>query len=1213
MKFAHLTTQSHSSFLQAVGTADELVQKAKAMGQEAIGITDISSMSEIFDLHRACEQHGLNPVFGCKIYVCRDMSARPLLAADKNELLSEVPLHEREVALRLHADANNLPRHKGDYGTLNLWAVNDEGRKNIQHLLRQAQEFGKYYVPRIDLAALIARQEGIAVGLDGDVGYVHREHINGDFEQATKYAEQIYKVFGERTLLEIRPHLDPNQDAVNSFCQILAERMPSARLVATHRTLYVDQEDHETQRAMAAIGEKGGSIDDSGVPVNDFWMRTPAEMLEAFSTCRIPQQVAEDAMLAAHDFALSCSASIEEDKNALIIPSITPDDDDALRQRAEEGLRLRGLDRSPEYVERMHHELDVLAEMKFSSYIMFTSEFVAMVNAHGIDVAPGRGSAAGSLVNLLTSITKVDPIKFGLLFERFVDPGRIAPPDIDLDVDGARRDDGIALCAKRWGHDHVAKICTFTILRAKSAIQDMARVLKVPKSVEIEVCKYFPDASKVTLKEGLQEYARLRELAEQHPQLFDLAQKIEGRKRGIGVHAGGFIVTPQPVTDYGPVHYQEGKGAVIAVDMSAVEAMGILKIDFLGVNVVKMLSMCRERINRAHPGFSLDTIPLDDPKTIQAFSAGKFDGIFQFETPSAKQNFQGAPFTRFEDVAAYSALNRPGTLDSGMTQQFLSRQRGDTEVGVDYCQSVSEITSETNGVMVYQEQLMQVFASVGKHQRPDDIRRKIGKKIGIDDERTAFLAAAAETEPDMSRQTAEKLFSDMQKFGLYGFNKSHSIAYGLQSYHQQWIKEHHPAIFYWASILCASTEEKKKRVSRTAEGDGVTIETLSVQHSGLELDVIPGRNSIAPALTDIKGVGVKAVESIVSQQPFDDFSDFRDRTDPRYVNAGVLKALAASGALEGLIPHQKHFVENVKEILHQHSLKRNEQSWSELLASDDDDDYTKSERVLMQLQLCPTYIGDPFEREVGQLNLDLADLSDLDFMRDHDGQAVWVYGSVSEIHTFLNSEPPGRDPWPEHRRAHHSYGAEMARLRIQGVHGGDIRVKIPPGRWRYEKDRVAEANHVLALVTPSAQYGSCDLEILVPMQCLDERNTFSASARLGHPILRKELSAENANLIKANIPRYIQEVKDEEFDLMYVIGMVTGIRMLATKRGQEMAFVRFWLPNASEVIEASVFPRDWDDLQRTIRLGATFRVGLKHSIYQGKDSWALQGKTVRKL
>jgi len=1219
-KFIHLSTVSDFSLLTGASKVEDYILRAKVLGMGAVGFTEIGSLRGFYEAQKQANEHGIKPIFGVTVYVTRDMSKKGLTKEQKAKVTEGVMAHEHAERIAEYEREHGYMGSERDLTTLTLWALNDKGLRNLYELTTRSWLQGFYYKPRVDLDAICELSEGVAVGTGGPGSAVNSPALAGKRREALDVAQKLYDTFGERMYLEIRPHKLLEQSKANKFAIKLADKLPNAKLLATNASHYVSEGDLKYQKMLANIGNPRSELSIAGLPIDSYFFRSHAQMLKAFEDLGVDRGLADEACRETVNFAERCTAKIEFDPFALIMPDLGFDDvDEELEMLANSCLD----NSDPAYQERLDRELKTLKELKFSGYILYVVQILDMCREMDIPIGPGRGSAAGSLVNYVLGITDVDPIEHKLSFERFVAPGRVNPPDIDVDIDGERRADLVAAMQERWGKESVAQISTFGLLRGKVAINDVGRSLKVPSYLCNEVTmlvdvkrkssdpRFFMTAIDAFANEGLTRSDSGKLLKEEYPDLEIYAAKIEGLTRQVGVHPAGIVCSPGPLHNFIPLEKRKdsksGEDLVVtAWDMGGVEALGLQKVDMLGLNTVNTLDKADREIRKSNPNFHLADVPLDDAKTLAAFTAQDFGGVFQYDSVSAKNLCKGVTFDSFGAVSDMTALNRPGPLDSGMATEYVKRKADPSLIEMDYHEIVSRITKDTLGVMIYQEQIMYIAAELAGYENPDALRKKIAKSKG--------LAALQEEWPkfwegcqakDMTEEAAQKLFNDICTFGRYGFNKSHSVSYAKIGYFCQYLKVHHTLEFYWALILTESKKSKMSSFARDAKAHGIKLLPPDVSKSSDVLSIDREENAIRGAIIDINGVGPAAAKAIVANQPYESFDDFYNRTPRRGVNSGAIKALAQAGALGDLIPNTKWFVENADEFFHKAKLKK-WTSWADAFeeAADMGVDWTDEERLVMQTIVNPMSLENPYTQLLGRLSIQPADFTDEHFFAEYNGRACWVTGTLGELRHAENVEYKD-ETFSEAKKKHYSYGKQLVNAQLQSDSGGSVGIKIGWNVFEHCKEAAEDGTPILAYVVPLGRWSKLYAEVVIPLENLrtgEHKSVWSDIAYGKHPAIMREYTSQRERQIAvADLEAMKQRGFAGEFDVMPVLGVICSVQPKVTKKGDEMAIVGFM--GHDGFVKASFFPRSWQNLKERLKVGKFVRVDLEVNSWNGGKSF----------
>jgi DNA polymerase-3 subunit alpha len=879
-QFVHLHVHSEYSLLDGACRIDRLCRRAAEDGATAIALTDHGVMYGAMEFYYAARDVGLTPILGCEAYV---------------------------------APRGRLDRTAREEAHVTLLAADLIGYRNLIALVSKGFLEGYYYKPRIDLELLAKHHDGLIVLSGCMSGLVAAPLLRNDYTAALRNAKTYLDIFGDRFYIEVMRHGMKEQDTINEGLVRIAREL-GVEIVATNDSHYLEQKDAAAHDVLLCIGT-GKTISDTNrmrFYSDQFYLKSPQEMRELWSdlpeacdnTLKIAQRV--DIRIPEKVFHLP----------QYPVPQAagTPEKGDAdyLREICELGLRERygderiGADASLRV--RLEYELDVITTMGFSSYFLIVWDFIKYARDHGIPVGPGRGSAVGSLVAYCLRITDLEPLRFNLLFERFLNPERISMPDIDTDFCVERRDEVIAYVTQKYGKDRVAQIVTFGTMAARAAIRDAGRALGVPLPDVDRIAKLVPSGpGGMPISRAIEQIAELRSLYATRPEirkLLDTAKEIEGLARNAGTHAAGVVISAGPLMDYTPlVRFGDG-GINTQYDMDWIERIGLLKMDFLGLRNLTVMENAVNEIRRTvDAGFDLATVTFDDKKTYEMLSRGETMGVFQLESEGMKRVCAELRPSRFEDVIALVALYRPGPMD--WIPQYIANKHG--RLKPQYLHAKLEpILAETYGTPVYQEQAMQMARDIAGFtmSEADELRKVIGKKQKekIPFYQEKFVTGALAT-CGIERPLAERLFHFIEPFAGYGFNKSHAAAYAWIAYQTAFLKANHP-LQYLAALMTSVKDRTDKLVEYIDEAKNVGIDVLppDVNESLIDFGVVG--EAIRFGLAAVKGVGEAAVRAIIETREasgrFTDLFDLAERVDPKQVNRRVFEALIKCGALDGV-------------------------------------------------------------------------------------------------------------------------------------------------------------------------------------------------------------------------------------------------------------------------------------------------------------------------
>ena len=884
--FVHLHVHSAYSLLEGALTIGKLAKLAEADRQPALALTDVNNMFGALEFSEKLAGAGIQPIVGCALSV-------------------DFADHDHGQRLGAHANNQVFPR-------LALLAAREEGYRNLLRLVSRAfLETPSGEPVHVKLPWLDGLSDGLIALTGGPGGPLDQAILAGQMPLVGARLSLLRRLFDGRLYIELQRHDAPSERATEAVLidQAYAGGIP---LVATNQPFFASADDYEAHDALLCIAEGRLLAEAERRHLTaEHRFKTRAEMAKLFAD--LPEALASTV-----EIAQRCSFRPRTAKP--ILPRFAAEagaaaeEDAALRVRAEEGLARRlaahgvapGLTEE-DYRERLAFELGVIARMKYSGYFLIVSDFIGWAKEHGIPVGPGRGSGAGSLVAYSLTITDLDPIRFGLLFERFLNPERVSMPDFDIDFCQNRRDEVIRYVQQRYGRDQVAQIITFGTLQARGVLRDVGRVLEMPYGQVDKLCKLVPHnpAKPVTLAEAINGEPRLQAARDSEPvvaRAFAIAQKLEGLYRHASTHAAGIVIGDRPLSELVPL-YRDPKSdmPVTQFNMKWVEQAGLVKFDFLGLKTLTVLEVAVKLVAQRGITVDLAHIPLDDEKSYSMLAHGETVGVFQVESAGMRRALVDMRPDRFEDIIALVALYRPGPMANIPT--YCARKQGTERP--DYIHPKLEpILRETFGVIIYQEQVMQIAQVLAGYSlgEADLLRRAMGKKIRaeMDKQRERFVSGAVERGIDKAQ--ADFIFDLLARFADYGFNKSHAAAYALVAYQTAYMKANYPVEFLAASMtLDMGNTDKLADFRAEAQRLGIKIAPPSVNASGVDFDV--KGETIHYALAALKGIGRQAVEAIVTargDRPFADLADFARRIDPRAVNKRVLESLAAAGAFDPL-------------------------------------------------------------------------------------------------------------------------------------------------------------------------------------------------------------------------------------------------------------------------------------------------------------------------
>ena len=884
--FVHLHVHSSYSLLEGALGIGKLAELAKADGQPALAITDTDNMFGALEFSEKIAGSGIQPIIGCA------------MAVEFGD----------DTAQRGGGPAVERPR-------IVLLAMREEGYRALMSLNSRAfLETPSNERPHLKLDWLEGQTGHLIALTGGPAGPLDVALAAGQRDVAERRCAALERLFGDRLYIELQRHGTAAERRVEPQLLDLAYAR-GIRIVATNEPFFAKREDYEAHDALICIAEGRLLVEtDRRQLTAEHRFKTREEMAALFAD--LPE-----ALAATVEVARRCA--YRPRVQSPILPCFTAGDDAAeeaaeLCRQAEEGLERRLAAHGPapnstveDYRKRLAHELGVIARMKFPGYFLIVADFIKWAKAQNIPVGPGRGSGAGSLVAYALTITDLDPMRFDLLFERFLNEERISMPDFDIDFCQERRDEVIRYVQQRYGRDQVAQIITFGTLQARGVLRDVGRVLQMPYGQVDKLCKLVPQnpAAPVTLAKAIEEEPRLQAARDAEPvvkRAFDIALRLEGLTRHASTHAAGIVIGDRPLAELVPL-YRDPKSdmPVTQFNMKWVEPAGLVKFDFLGLKTLTVLERAVRLVRRRGIELDLASIPLDDKRSYEIMARGETVGVFQVESQGMRRALVDMQPDRFEDIIALVALYRPGPMANIPT--YCARKRGDEDP--EYIHPKLEpILRETFGIIIYQEQVMQAAQMLAGYSlgEADNLRRAMGKKIRaeMDKQRARFVGGAVEG--GVPKAQADEIFDLLAKFADYGFNKSHAAAYALVAYQTAYMKANYPVEFLAASMtLDMGNTDKLAEFRGEAERMGIRVIPPSINRSHVEFE--PEGNAIHYALGAIKGVGVQAVESIVAargDKPFRDLADVAARLNPRAVNKRVMEGLAAAGAFDCIEPNR---------------------------------------------------------------------------------------------------------------------------------------------------------------------------------------------------------------------------------------------------------------------------------------------------------------------
>ncbi|MEK7506645.1 MAG: DNA polymerase III subunit alpha [Patescibacteria group bacterium] len=1011
MKFVHLHTHTHYSLLDGLTKIDELVSRVRELGMDACAITDHGSLYGAIEFYQKCKKAGIKPIIGCEIYVAENMY-------DK----------------RPGGDS------KWGYYHLVLLAENNAGYKNLIKLVTAGHLDGFYYRPRIDRNLMRRHSEGI-IALSACLGgEVSRALLSDNYDKAKKVALEYQEIFGPGNFfLEVQqhPHIEEQNIVTPRLVQLAREL--DIPLVAAQDSHYLRPEDAQAHDILLAV-QTGSQIDDKDrltLRNDDFSLASPEIMAEKFKDT--PEALANTVKIAER-----CNLEIELGKTKLP-PFALParlnfakqnlggpaghSNESYLAELCQQGLAKRfGGNPEENTLKRLEYELGVIQKTGFASYFLIVQDFVNWAKQSGIIVGPGRGSAAGSLVSYLLGITGIDPLRYDLYFERFLNEERISPPDIDLDFDDARRDEVFQYVRQKYGQDHFAQIITFGTMMARGSIRDAGRALGLSSDFCDRIAKLIPFNPNQNEKIGflrkcLDDVMELRQAYGTNAdtkKLIDAALRLEGVARHSSTHACAVVITPEPLTEYLPLQRGTNEGDIITqYEMHAVEDLGLLKMDFLGLANLTIIENTLKQVAHNHgTRINIDDIPLDDKKTFKLLQDGNCTGIFQLEGSGMRRYLKELKPTVFEDIATMIALYRPGPME--LIPEFIARKHGRKKV--EYLHpSLEPVLAGTYGIMIYQEQLMAAARALAGFTLPeaDILRKAVGKKIKslLREQESKVIEGCLAN--GISKEIADKFWKLIEPFDRYGFNKAHAISYAMISYQTAYLKAHYPVEFMAAWLNSASGDiERVALLIEEAQAMNIEVKAPEINES-MESFTVVDKNKIRFGLAAVKNVGVNIVKAIIEERQlngrFVAAEDFIRRVQHKDLNKKSLESLIKCGALDGLnersvlLTNADQLLEYGREI--QKGSANGQASLFDLadlavnlppLRLKEAPPVSRSEKLMWEKELLGLFVSDhPLKDFQRQIHIESGVAKIKDVVANRNGGVIKVGGVVTKIQKIL--------------------------------------------------------------------------------------------------------------------------------------------------------------------------------------------------------------------
>ncbi|SFX59758.1 DNA polymerase-3 subunit alpha [Thermoactinomyces sp. DSM 45891] len=1055
--FVHLHVHSEYSLLDGAGKIEQLIQTAKGHGMKALAITDHGAMYGVIPFYQACLEAGIKPIIGCEMYMSENYLEKPMLK-------------EQKICHQL------------------LLAESTEGYHNLIRLTTEAHLRGFHYKPRIDRSLLRKYRNGLIATSSCLGGEIPQAILQDDDAKAQRLLEEYVDIFGrDHFFLELQDHQIWEQQKVNQRLISWANEYDLG-LIATNDIHYVHQDDDQVHDCLLCIGT-GKKVEDENrlrFASDQFYFKSAEEMIRQFS--HVPEAIANTVKIAER-----CDVEISFGER--LLPEFPlpqgVNSSEYLRTIGEKGARKRYGELTDEIKQRLQYELDVIDQMGFADYFLVVWDLVSFAHRNQIAIGPGRGSAAGSLVSYVLEITDVDPVKYQLLFERFLNPERISMPDIDIDICYERREEVIRYVTEKYGNDRVAQIITFGTMAPRAAIRDLGRVLNFPYQEVDRMAKLIPGNPGMTLKRAFQLEPKLEEIYQSNPQmaqLVDYARRIEGIPRHTSTHAAGVVMSKTPLTDWVPL--QEGADGVSLTQyaMEALEQIGLLKMDFLGLRNLSVIEKAIEMIRRDQGvQVSFEDCDYQDKATYRLLAKGETTGVFQLESSGIRKVLRELKPNHFEDIVAVLALYRPGPMEQ--IPRYTRAKHGLESVSYPH-PALREILRPTYGIIVYQEQIMQIAATLAGFSlgQADILRRAVSKKKKelLDEQRKAFTQGCVEN--GFEEEVGHQIYDLIVRFADYGFNRSHAVAYAVLAYQTAYLKANYPQAYLAAQLsTMMGNQGKVAEYMEEAKRMGVSVLPPDIQHSRHHF-TIEG-NQIRFGLAAIKNIGIQAIDVILQARekgPFVDLRDFCRRIDLRICNRRVLESLILCGATESLPGHRASQKEMLEEVLEKTSMAQKWGLEDQIDLFKDSEDlffeepltrnyeeeitpYSSRERIQLEKEYLGLFLsGHPLDeyqsRYQGQITHRIHQLEEIT-----DGASIVLAGIVIHIKSILTKK-----------------GDPMAFVELEDQ-SGTIEVVVFPNTYRRARSFLQEEQPLLikGVYQGNDESGKCIANQIIQ---LDESN-----------------------------------------------------------------------------------------------------------------------------
>ncbi len=1014
--FTHLHLHTEYSLLDGANKIKPLAKRLKELGMNSVAITDHGNMFGAIEFYKTMKSEGIKPIIGLEAY-----------------LHNQEELDDKSTKQRYH---------------LCLYAKNEIGYKNLMYLSSQSYIKGFYYYPRINKKLLKEHSEGLICSsacLQGEVNWHlnlnNQRNVNfgaKGYEKAKEIALEYKEIFGDDFYLEIMRHGIEDQHYIDEMV-IKLSLETGIKIIATNDTHYLNQDLAESHEVFMCIAMNKEFDDPKRLrhSVHEFYLKSPEEMARLYAD--IPEAL-ENTQEIVDKCNLELKLGNPTPPNFKFVKEYAKaenldfdTDEEYFEYKCKEGLKERlkivPKEQHEKYWNRLNHEIDIIKKMKFPGYMLIVWDFIREAKKLNIPVGPGRGSAAGSLVAYALKITDIDPMKYNLIFERFLNPERVSMPDIDIDFCQNRRGEIIDYVTKKYGRNNVAQVITFGKLLAKGVIRDVARVLGVPYAEADKMAKLIPDELGITLQKAYEKEPKIKELIETNPQakrVWDFALNLEGLNRNAGMHAAGVVISNEELWNKAPIYKPPGEDHYVTqYSLKYLEDVDLIKFDFLGLKTLTVIDNALKLIEQRY-GKKIDfhQVDINDPKVYKLIQSGETIGLFQIESAGMQALNERLKPTTFEDLIAVLALYRPGPMESGMLDDFIDRKHGRAKITYMFPE-LEPILKPTYGVIVYQEQVMQIVQTIGGFTLggADLVRRAMGKKIKEEMDRLKGEFANGAEKKGFDRKKAEELFDLIVKFAGYGFNKSHSAAYAMITFQTSYLKAYYPQEFM-AALLTSEQDNTDKIVKYIDEVKRLKIKLLppDITKSSIEFTATKDgdQEAILFGLGAIKGVGTKAIESILEarkEKEFENISDFISRIDMQKVNKKVLESLIKSGAMDSFGYSRRAMLEQVEKIVEagQEAARARKMAKNSLFGESEEmlkidlkldpmPEYDLKKILELEKETLGFYVSghplDQYREEIEKINYTLS--SELDELGD--GSKALLIGKIEEIKTKISKK-----------------------------------------------------------------------------------------------------------------------------------------------------------------------------------------------------------------